>query len=66
MRGKTFKVKSEGSVKEAEPFDEIRMLQVEQGLLTTTSSVLMFMNSASWLIHTTLSSVSGANVRFCV
>ena len=34
-------------------------------LVVTTSSVLMFMNSASWLIQTILSSVSGAHVPFC-
>ena len=64
MRGKNSKGKDEGQAKEAELFKQLGKFQMELECLKKISAALTPMNSASWLIRCTLSSVSVANVRW--
>ena len=62
-RGKKIADKNESQAKQAELFQKIGRLQMELEWLKKVSVALMPMNCASWLIMTTPSSVSAANVR---
>ncbi len=62
-RGKKSKDKEGGQAKKAELFQQIGELQMELECLKKNSAALAPMNYASWSIHTTLNSVSAANMR---
>ena len=63
-RGKKSKDKEEGQAKEAALFQQIGKLQMElEWLKKKISAALMPVNCESWLIQTTLSSASAANVH---